>query len=383
MPHELITFFQNAGTGDLIFIGSIVLLWLLLLLYELLFHLRLAFYKLPSPEDKNIPISIVIVERNEEENLKKNLAGWLSLDYPTYEVLVVDDFSEDNSLTTIGLLKLQYPRLKLTGLSQETRYSQKLSRNLALKAASFSEVVFVSPSMQMPEGHWLTGIAGAFANGKNVVVGYTGLVPSKGFFHILYRIESFFQQTESMAFCLNGLPYVVNEENVAFRKQAYFDINGFAGKISEEYLNLELVLNDIIKRKENAILPAGNLTLRKEVEAGKTEFNELLNKSYLLNNTLSFSKKLVILVINIMKILWIPAVIVCLAVYPVLWMILLITLIILALFYIIRIKRLQNRLKEPKIFLSSFIYGIISPYLKLVSRWVFTQRRKLNNGSAK
>ncbi len=377
MPHELVTFFRNAGTGDLIFIGSVVLLWLLLLLYELLFHLRLAFYKLPSPEDKNIPLSIVIVERNEEENLKKNLTGWLSLDYPTYEVLVVDDFSEDNSLTTIGLLKLQYPRLKLTGLSQETRYSQKLSRNLALKAASFSEVVFVSPSMQMPESHWITRIAGAFAYGKDVVVGYTGLVPSKGFFHNLYRIESFFQQTESMAFCLNGLPYVVNEENVAFRKQAYFDINGFAGKISEEYLNLELILNDIIKRKENAILPAGNLSLRKEVEAGKTEYNELLNKSYRLNNTLSFSKNLIILVINIMKILWIPVVIVCLAVYPVLWMILLIALIILALFYIISIKQLQNRLKEPEIFLSSFIYGIISPYLKLVSRWVFTQRRKI------
>lgn len=377
MPHELVTFFQNAGTGDLIFIGSVILLWLLLLLYELLFHLRLAFYKMSSAESKNIPLSIIIVERNEEENLKKNLTGWLSIDYPTYEVLVVDDFSEDNSLTTIGLLRLQHPRLKLTGLSQETRYSQKLSRNLAMKAASFNEVVFVNPSMQMPENHWLTGIAGAFADGKKVVVGYTGLVPSTGFFNKLYRIESFFQQTESMAFCLNGIPYVVNEENVAFRKQAYFDMNGFAGKISEDYLNLELILNDIIKRKENAVLPAGNLTLRKEAEAGITEYNELLNKSYRLYSTLSFVKKLIIRLVNFMKLIWIPMVIVCLAVYPVLWMILMVILFILLLFYIISLKRLQSRLKEPKIFLSSFIYGIISPYLKLVSRWVFTQRQKI------
>jgi len=181
MPHELVAFFQDAGSVDFIFTGLVVAVWCLLVLYEVLFRIRLAFLKLPPVGNKVVPISVIMVERNEEENLKKNLQGWLSINYPNYEILVVDDFSEDHSLTIIGVLKLQYPRLKLTGLNQETRYSQKLSRNLALKAASFGHVVFVSPSAQMPESCWLYAIAGAFISGKDVLVGYTGLVPEKGF----------------------------------------------------------------------------------------------------------------------------------------------------------------------------------------------------------
>jgi glycosyltransferase involved in cell wall biosynthesis len=377
MPHELVAFFQDAGSVDFIFTGLVVAVWCLLVLYEVLFRIRLAFLKLPPVSNKVVPISVIMVERNEEENLKKNLQGWLSINYPNYELLVVDDFSEDHSLTIIGVLKLQYPRLKLTGLNQETRYSQKLSRNLALKAASFGHVVFVSPSAQMPEPCWLYAIAGAFISGKDVLVGYTGLVPEKGFYHRLYRMESFFQQTESMAFCLNGLPFVVNEENVAFNKQAYFDINGFAGKIREEFLNLELILNDIIKKGKNIVFPSGEMVQRKEIATGKTEFIELLNKSFRLNRTLAFHKKMAIRFSHFLQLIWLPLVISFLILYPVMWMVITAQVLILAILYAIGLKRLLKRLNEPGIFLSSLVYGVISPAMKMVAGWLFSQRRKM------
>ncbi len=377
MPHELVAFFQDAGSVDFIFSGLVVAVWCLLILYEVLFRIRLAFLKSPANSNKVVPISVVMVERNEEENLRKNLPGWLSINYPTYEMLVVDDYSEDHSLTTIGILKLQYPRLKLTGLYQETRYSQKLSRNLALKAVSFDHVVFVSPSAQMPEPGWLHGFAGAFLDGKDILVGYTGLLPEKGFYHRLYRMESFFQQTESMAYCLNGLPFVVNEENVAFHKQAYFDINGFAGKIREEYLNLELILNDIIKRGKNIVFPSGEMVQRKEIMTGKTEFIELLNKSFRLNRTLVFHKKAVIRFFRFLQLIWLPMMICFLVLYPVMWMVITTLLLILAILYAIGLKRLLKRLNEPGIFLSSLIYGIISPAMKMVAGWLYSQRRKM------
>lgn len=62
----------------------------------------LSVYKIPPSGGESLPISVIMVERNEEEFLRKNLPGWLSLGYPAYELLVVDDFSQDDSLITLG-----------------------------------------------------------------------------------------------------------------------------------------------------------------------------------------------------------------------------------------------------------------------------------------
>lgn len=43
------------------------------------------------------PVSILIPARNEADNLQKNLISWLSQDYANYEVIVLDDNSEDNT----------------------------------------------------------------------------------------------------------------------------------------------------------------------------------------------------------------------------------------------------------------------------------------------
>jgi len=376
MPYDLIAFFQAAQSADLILIGIIAGIWLLLVFYNLLFYLRLSIYKVPGSGAATVPVSVIMVERNEEENLKKNLPGWLSLGYPDYEVLIVDDFSEDNSLTSVGLLRLQYPRLKLTGLYQETRYSAKLSRNLALKAASFDNVVFIHPSMEIPDNHWLPGIATALSAQKSIAVGYTRLTPSKGFYHRLYRTESFFQQAESMAYCLNGLPFVANEENIAFKKQAYFNINGFAGKIGEEFLNMELIINDVIRKKNNAVLAAGNLTLQKEMSVEKQDYYDLLHKSFLLKKTLGFKIRNTFRFFNLLKILYLPLLILNIILYPLLWPEWLLLFLIYALLKIIILKRLQNRLNEPKIFITSVIYGMLVPYFKFFTNWRFNYLRK-------
>ncbi len=368
MLQQLVTFFQSAGTGDLIFTGSLALVWLLLLIYFVQFLLRLSFYKPPAPRGNEESISVVMVERNEEENLAKNLPGWLSIHYPSYELLVVDDFSGDNSVPTLGLLKHQYPRLKMTGLNQETRYSQKLSRNLAMKAVSHERVVFAVPSMEMPPPGWLAEINTAFENHKDVVIGYTGLVPANGLFHQLYRLESFFQQIQSMAFCLNGLPYVVSEENIAFVKNEYFGMNGFAGMMQEDFLNMELIFNKIIRRRKNAIFPVESHVLRKDIRVERQDYYELLLKLSRLKKSLGFFHRLFIALFTLLKLLFLPMLITGVFLYPPLWPVLAAMALLHTLVWMVAMKRLQNRLKEPKIFLSSCIYGLLVPFFRVAAR---------------
>ncbi len=376
MPQELISFFGNALPGDLIFPAVVAGVWLLALLHTIFFRLKLAVMKVPRMSESAIPLSVIMIERNEEQNLVKNLPGWLSLGYPHYEVVVVDDFSGDNSISTLGVMKQQHPRLKMTGLNQETRFSQKLSRNLALKAAIYDRAVFAQPSMEMPHHQWLSSIASAFSRGKDMVVGYTATLPGKGLYHKMYRMESFFQQTESMACCINGIPWVATEDNIAFMREAYFEVNGFAGRMKEEYLNMEMIFNEVIRRRKTAVLPQGNLALRREMTAGKVEYLELVHKFFVLEKQLGFFKKGAMRFFNLLRMVLLPLFIACVILYPPFWLVFSVMLLLLFFLSAVSIKLIQKRLNEPGIFLSSLIYGFLAPWYRMVARWGFDFRRK-------
>ena len=93
-------------------------------LYFLLFvYSRLAFYKKP-PEKKSIetlPLSVVICARNEEENLRKNLPAILNQDYPRFEVVVVNDFSEDETTWLLKEMCKQHGHLKVVEIAEHVR----------------------------------------------------------------------------------------------------------------------------------------------------------------------------------------------------------------------------------------------------------------------
>ena len=83
--------------------------------YYLFFFSRLAFYKkknteLPTPK---VPVSIIVCAFNEEANLMKNLPILLNQNYlkngkPFFEVVVVNDNSEDGTFYLLNQLLLHY-----------------------------------------------------------------------------------------------------------------------------------------------------------------------------------------------------------------------------------------------------------------------------------
>ena len=376
MPLNFSQYFQSLGTADYILVGVIAGIWFLRLLYDILFLGRVAFHKVAPAGSASYPVTVFMVVRNEEENLRNLLPDWLQMGYPSYEVLVVDDFSEDNSPAILGFMRRQYSRLKVTSLNQETRFSEKLARNLALKAASHDVVVNISPSAGVPDFHWLPGISAALSRGREVIVGYINLVPQKGRLHRMYRIESFFRQVESMAFSINRLPFVTTEENVVFLKKEYFRVGGLAGKIREEYLNLEMVINSIMKPGKVAVLPAANLTLRKKMDVDSDVLRDLYHRSFRLRAHLRPVIRF-FLGISEWSSLWlIPGFLVLFILYPGLWIIWGSLLIVKSLIYLFIIKRLQNRLQEQKIFVPSLLYGIIAPYYRAGVKWRFNNSRK-------
>ena len=96
-----------------------------------------------------IGVSVVVITYNEEQSITNCLASILAIDYPTFEVIVVDASADD----TGRLVKaIKDPRLRY-------RWSQKKGfgrqRNVGIGMAQFPLIAFTDADCIVPQD-WLS-----------------------------------------------------------------------------------------------------------------------------------------------------------------------------------------------------------------------------------
>jgi len=384
MAQNYFDIFLEYSVSEKALLFSFLVLFIIRFIYLFLFTGRILFQK-KSDGSSNVksPLSLLLTVRNEAENLKQNLPGILTLEKSDFEIVVVDDFSQDSSYQILGLLKERYKRLSFSTLNQETRYSTKLAQNIAVKAAKNDWLVFIPVSLSACSDSWLESISEKTTENKDLVMAYSGIVGSKGFYNFLYRIESYFLFTKSTAYILNGIPFVYEEENVAFRKEKYFALGGYGLKITEPYANLELLLNSFIQKKRTSVLYDKVAVVQKQETVVKGDYLELLKKSFRIEKHLKPLKRNLLLLDEMGKMVLFPLLLVVFLVIPEFWILFAGMLGLKLSAHLFIIKMSQNRLNERKIFIPSLIYELIMPYFKLFFRWHFNRRSKKNRWKTK
>ncbi len=89
------------------------------LVFYLLFYLAPVFYRHTDNPVRKDPVSVIICARNEEENLKNFLPAVMEQDYPGFEVIVVNDCSEDDSYNVLGEFLKKYPNLHVSNIIKD------------------------------------------------------------------------------------------------------------------------------------------------------------------------------------------------------------------------------------------------------------------------
>jgi hypothetical protein len=363
----------NLHGFDLVLASVFAALFIIRLLFLFLFTGRILFRKKIN-QTSPAPLSLIYTVRNEEFRLKNNLAPVLSINDVEFEVIVVDDFSQDNSFQVLGMLRGRSDRLKVSTLQQETRFSTKMAQNLALKAAGNDWILPVPISYENATSVWISGISNALDNNKTVVVSYSSAQYAAGFINRIYRIETYLSFTKSVGYILNNLPFIYSEENVAFQKKKYFEIGGHGLRISEPYANLELLINFFIRKKSTTILFQSDTAIKKTEDLIWNDYLDILKKSLRIEKHLSGSKKAVLAFDELTKMLFPPVTVVVIILLFELWPLFSGLLFIMFVARLFIIKITQKRLNERKIFISSLIYDLIVPYFKFFYRWYFNNR---------
>jgi len=92
-------------------ITSVLLVLFLIVLWNLfLFRKK----DIPKVSDAELPrVSVLVPARNEEKNIKNCVTSLLEQDYPNYEVIVLNDSSEDGTGDILKSIRQDYPGLKI------------------------------------------------------------------------------------------------------------------------------------------------------------------------------------------------------------------------------------------------------------------------------
>src|SRR5436309_1007742 len=129
-----------------------------------------AFAEGPFPSDLRWPkISVVVCTYNGASTIRDTLEALRDLDYPAFEVIVVNDGSTDET----GQIASTYPYRVIN----EENQGLSRARNTGIAAATGEIVAFIDDDAY-PDPHWLRFLALSFMEGNYAAVGGPNLAPS-------------------------------------------------------------------------------------------------------------------------------------------------------------------------------------------------------------
>ncbi len=201
---------------------------------------------------QNVGVSVVICAKNEEENLQRFLPAVLEQDYPLYEVIVVNDGSEDNTSEILARFAQKYKHLRLTFVpcGAQLRSSKKLALTLGIKAAQYDYILLTDADCRPASKHWIEHMMMGFAQESEaktteIVLGYGAYDKEKTLVSRFIQYDTLFNGLQYMGLAIAHHPYMGVGRNLAYRKDTFFAHKGFAGLLGSRAGDDDLFVNKI------------------------------------------------------------------------------------------------------------------------------------------
>lgn len=207
--------------------------------------------------EKELPgISIIITAKNEAENLRKNLPFILNQDYPSFQVIVVDNSSTDSTDDVLNRFRLNHPNLHITFIPIDSNIinDKKLAMTLGIKAAKHDILLFTEPDTKPLSEKWVYEYAITFNKGKDVVLGCCQIEINKSYFKKFILFDNLFSGIKYSSMALAKKPYMGIGRNMAFRKHLFFENKGFSSILNIEDGEDNVFINRIATKENTAIV---------------------------------------------------------------------------------------------------------------------------------
>ncbi|MBX2946010.1 MAG: glycosyltransferase [Cyclobacteriaceae bacterium] len=237
----------------------ITIILILFLLYLILMIFLLEGWRIATRSTATITstplISIVIAVRNEADQIQNLLDDIARQEYPSdkVEVWVVNDHSEDETVEVVDEWAKQYPDRRFQVINLPSgKAGKKAAITEGVNQAS-GEIILTTDGDCRVSPTWLASVASQFTESAQLLVGAVRLYPVTSVFEKLQMME-FASLIGTGAATLGwGTPTMCNGANLAYRKSAFFEVDGYSGNEQIPSGDDEFLLRKIFRRYPNGI----------------------------------------------------------------------------------------------------------------------------------
>ncbi len=192
--------------------------------------LKLFFYKKKSKLPSQKSVSVVIAARNEAHNLEKILTSIFQQSYQNFELIVVNDRSEDNSLKILKKFEVENPTKNFAVISIKDKPQNWNGKKYALQKGietAQNEIILLTDADCLPKNKfWIEKMADSFDENTNTVVGISLYEKSKNpFLNWFIQNETLITALQYISFANIGMAYMGVGRNLAYKKNLFFSQN--------------------------------------------------------------------------------------------------------------------------------------------------------------
>ena len=198
---------------------------------------------------KEIPVSVVICARNEAENLKQFIPLICEQDYKNYEVIVVNDISDDDTPLVIRDFAKRYKHFRFTEIPKDPKFEhgKKLALTIGIKASKHENLLLTDADCWPVTDQWIAGMADKLQQ-KKIVLGYGGYEHERSLLNRLIRFDTLLIGRTYMSLARMGAPYMGVGRNLAYHQSIYQDAGGFSSHYDLQSGDDDLLINQMARK---------------------------------------------------------------------------------------------------------------------------------------
>lgn len=184
--------------------------------------------KEPSIHAPN-PVSVIVCAHDEEHNLKELVPLLLEQDHPAFEVIIVEDRSNDGTYDYLLQATQKDDRLRMVSVDNKPDYinGKKFGITLGIRAAKYNWLLFTDADCRPVSKHWISLMTEQGNDQTQVVLGFSPYRKEIGLLNSFIRFESLLTGIQAFGLALLGKPYMGVGRNLAYTKSLFLESKGF------------------------------------------------------------------------------------------------------------------------------------------------------------
>lgn len=187
------------------------------------------FKRFPAQDETKISginkgVSVLICVKNGVEYLVQNLPSILKQQYPLFEIVIVDDYSEDDLKSYVE--SLDDPKVKYI-LSKENILGKKKAIETGVDYAQFDLILATDVDCIPRSRIWIKTMVDALDEDGEVVLGFGQLKGKNGVLAKFVQYETIQVAMQYFSYSAKKLAYMGVGRNLLFIKSVFVDVNPY------------------------------------------------------------------------------------------------------------------------------------------------------------